>query len=206
MQKIICVCFNFSSLHQIHDDLEKEDYSGSGFGPDDEDSTSHHRGKQPVFTTNSGNNKQQPNRKDQKIDTDLELGSGHKNINEDHEDDDDEEDDADEDDTEHEHNVFRTNINNSENKQTDSKATDIDNEDVDENDEDDDDLTTEIDKKHEIDPTTTDDEDLERQCMVLFFSIFINLFILLVYFIILSFARFSFLSFCRNKTSFLNEQ
>lgn len=154
---------------QIHDDLEKEDFNGSGLGPDDEDLAKHLREKQPAIT---GNNKQQPNRKDQRvdtrIDTDMESGSGDKNIDDDNEDDDDDEED-DIDDTEH--NVLTTNTDNLNNKPTDSKTTENDNEDIDESedgDDVDDDLTTEIDEKHDIDPTTTDDEDLERQCMVYF--------------------------------------
>lgn len=67
--------------NQIHDDLEKEqDFSGSGFGPDDEDSSSPHHNvpsiKRPDnYSPNSGSSNHN-NQHNKDTHDDSELGSG----------------------------------------------------------------------------------------------------------------------------------
>lgn len=97
---------------EVHDDLEKEsDYSGSGFGPDDEDSLSNHHSSSTTHqlssssssgsgggigsnTDKTSNNRQDStNRKDTTRVTEYELGSG---IGDNDRDIDEEEDDGDE--------------------------------------------------------------------------------------------------------------
>ncbi|XP_055381820.1 syndecan isoform X4 [Condylostylus longicornis] len=65
---------------EIHDDLEKEpDYSGSGFGPDDEDSgtsrISHNKNTHNKSPSNNNNNNRQDTRKD-KNRHDQDIGGG----------------------------------------------------------------------------------------------------------------------------------
>lgn len=97
--------FTFVLYFQIHDDLEKEpDFSGSGFGPDDEDSTTdrHHStsGHQTSYSSSSGvggnsggtsntntNRQDINNRKETTRVTEYDLGSGDGDI--DHDDDED---------------------------------------------------------------------------------------------------------------------
>lgn len=136
--------FFFIVYFQIHDDLEKEpEYSGSGFGPDDEDSSSatHHNKPTSHHTNNAGykptNRKIKP-QKSHNID-EIETGSGDKPDNDDEDDGIDDDDDEDEEEhtgggvinTNNEHNV------------------------------DEDDFVTEI-KQTDL-TTTTDDENIERQ-------------------------------------------
>lgn len=167
--------FSFHSLSQIHDDLEKEpEYSGSGFGPDDEDSTTNQRNKPTSHHTNSGNSGFKPTNSKTKIqeptstatnkhhihhkthtddDDEFETGSGDNGdkIDDNEDDDDDDLDESDHTEEEEEHPRKTIGV-----VQSKPKDYNID--------EDDDDLTTEI-KQTDIDPTTTtdDDDDLGRQ-------------------------------------------
>ncbi|XP_037941038.1 syndecan-like [Teleopsis dalmanni] len=64
-------------MRRLHDDLEKDpDYSGSGFGPDDEDSSTDHHHRRPSIHTQTGISKQNTNDNDYSTSRTHQTNSG----------------------------------------------------------------------------------------------------------------------------------
>lgn len=87
-------CLSFFFYIQIHDDLEKEaEYSGSGFGPDDEDSQQnthnkppHHKPSKPTNRIDKQSSQEKPTHKSDTDDDDLDGSGDHTDTDTDDED------------------------------------------------------------------------------------------------------------------------